>query len=105
MAATAGIFRYFVIKLRDLDGVGVSAGREVERMPESVVCLYGIFPDDIVRCVAIIAGSGGVMARLQPCIILSPHHVAIHARGGIVRQIGISLGINERVGPQAQRQA
>ena len=34
-----------VIELRDLDRVGISAGGEVEGMPESVVRLHRILPE------------------------------------------------------------
>ncbi len=105
MAATTCILRYLMIKLRDLDCVGVSSGREVERVPESVVRLYRIFPDDVVRGVTVVARSDRVMARLQPCVILSPHHVAIHACSGIVRQIRISLGVHKGIRPQSECQA
>jgi hypothetical protein len=105
VAATTGVLRYLVIKLCDLDCVGVSSGREVERMPESVICLYRIFPDDVVRGVAVVAGSDRVMARLQPCVVLSPHYMTIHACSGIVRQIRISLGIHKGVRPQSECQA
>ena len=105
VAAAAGVFCYLMIELRDLDGVGISAGREIERMPESVICLNRIFSDDVVRSMTVVASSDRVMARLQPGIILSSHHVTIHASGRIVRQIGISLGIYERISPQAKCQA
>jgi hypothetical protein len=62
MAASTGVLRDLMIKLCDLDRVGISAGREVERMPEPIVCLHCIFSDDIVRGVAVVAGSRGVMA-------------------------------------------
>lgn len=62
VAVTAGVFGDPMIKLGDLDGVGIPAGREVERVPETVVGLYSVLTEDVVGCVAIVAGGGGVVA-------------------------------------------
>lgn len=62
VAVAACAFHDLVIELRDLDGVWIFAAGEVEGMPKSVVGLDGIFPDDVVRSVTIVARSGVVMA-------------------------------------------
>ena len=70
VTTTAGVFGDLVIEFGDLDGVGIPAGCEVERMPETVVRLDGVFAEDIVRSMAIVAGSGRAVARLQPGVVL-----------------------------------
>ena len=62
VATAAGVLRYLMVELGDLNGVGIVAAREVERMPESIVGLHRIFADQIVRGVAIVAGRDRVMA-------------------------------------------
>jgi hypothetical protein len=86
-----------VIEFRDFDSVGIPTCREVERMPKAVVGLHSIFSEDVVRCVAIIASSGSTMTRLQPRIVLRLHDVAVGTSRGIVREVGISPGIDESV--------
>ncbi len=85
MAPAAGVLGDLVIELCNLDGVGIPAAGEVKRMPESVVRLHCIFADDVVRCVAIVAGRGRVVTRLHPRVVLLLHDVAIRASRGIVR--------------------
>ena len=95
VAVAAGVLGDLVIELRDLDGVGIPAGGEVEGMPESVVGLDGVFSENVVRGVAVVAGCGPMMARLQPGIVLRLHHVAVGAGGWIVGEVGVSLGVDE----------
>lgn len=64
VATAAGILDYLVIELRDLDGVGIPAGREVKRVPESVVGLNRVFSENVVRGMTIVAGGRDAMARL-----------------------------------------
>src|SRR5579862_3005484 len=90
VAAAAGVFGDPVIELGDLDGVGIPASREVERMPETVVGLHRICAEDVVGRVAIVTGGGGVVARFQPGIVLGTHHMAIGAGGGIVGEVRIA---------------
>ena len=105
MTATARVFRNFVIEAGDLNRVGISAAGEIKGVPETVIGFYRVFADDIVRRVAIVAGGDGVMAGLQPGIVLRPHHMAVGAGLGIVREIGITLGIDEGIGAKAEGQA
>ena len=101
VTAAAGIFCDLVIELGDLDGVGISAAGEIEGMPESVVRLHRVFPDDVVRGVTVVAGGNRMMAALHPGVILRLHHVTVGACRWIVGEIRISFGINERVSGKA----
>ena len=58
VAVTTRVFCHLVIEFRDLNGVGIPPRSEVKRVPKAVVGLHSIFSEDVVRCVAIIAGSG-----------------------------------------------
>ena len=64
VATPARVLRDLVIELRNLDGVGIPPCSEVERVPEAVVGLDGVFANDVMRRVTVVAGSGGVVARL-----------------------------------------
>ena len=97
MTPVAGILHHLVIELGDLDRVGISAAGEIEGMPESVVCLHRIFPHNVVRSVAIVAYRHRVMAGLHSRVVLRLHQVAVRAGSRIVRQVGVSLGINKGV--------
>src|SRR5512132_3372547 len=54
VAVPAGVFRDLVIELRDFDGVGIPAGGEVKRMPESVVRLHRVLSENVVWSVTIV---------------------------------------------------
>ena len=97
MAPAAGVLHHLVIELGDLDRVGISAASEIKRMPETVVRLHSIFPHNVVWSVAIVACRHRVMARFHPGVVLRLHHVTVCAGSGIVRQVGISLGINKGI--------
>jgi len=62
MTVLAGALRYPFVGAPDLDDVGEFACGECRGMKESVRCFNGVFPDEIMRCVAIVAGRYGVMA-------------------------------------------
>src|ERR1035438_8377082 len=66
VTAAASVLRDPVIELGDLNRVGVVAAGEVKGMPESVVCLHGVFANEVVRGVAIVTGGYRVVARLHP---------------------------------------
>jgi len=104
MASPAGILDHFVVELRDLDGVGVVPGREIERVPEPIVGLDRVLSDDVVRRVAVIADRDHMMARLQPRFILRLHHMTIRAGFRIVGEVGVSLGVEKGVCAQADKQ-
>ena len=54
---------------------------------------------------AIVAGGDGTMAGIDPTIEVVLHDVAVGAGIGIVPEIGRTLGIDERVTPEARRRA
>ena len=103
MAATTRVLRDLVIELRNLDHVGKPSGGEVKGMPETVVRLYRILPEKIVRSVAVVAGGSVTMTLLHPSIELCLHHVAVCTSGRIVREIGVSLGVKKCVSPEPQQ--
>jgi len=95
VTSPARVLGHLMIELGDLDCVGIPAGGEVERVPESVVGLDGVLSENVVRRVAVVAGGSRVMARLEPCIVLRAHDVAVRAGGWVVGEVGVSLGIDE----------
>jgi hypothetical protein len=103
MAACA--FHDLMIKFGDLDGVWIFAAGEVEGVPEPVVSFDRVFSNDVMRSVAVVAGCGVVMARLDPSIVLLAHDVTIDAGGGIIRKVRVALGIDERVSANADYEA
>ena len=92
-------------ELGDLDGVGAPASREIEGVPEAVVGLDGVFSEDVVGRVAVVAGGGGAMTRFQPGVVLRLHHVAVVAGRRIVGEVGISLRVNEPVAPETNQKS
>ena len=105
VTAAAGILGDLVVELGDFDGVGIVAAGEVERVPESIVSFDRVFSDEVVRRVAVIAGSNRVVARFLPGIVLRLHNMAVSTRGRIARQIGISLGVDEGISAQTDDNA
>jgi hypothetical protein len=97
VTAAAGVLGHVVVELGDFNSVGIVAAGEVERVPESVISLDRVFSDEVVRRVAVIAGSDRVVARFLPGIVLRLHDMAVSTRGRIVRQVGISLGVDEGI--------
>jgi len=95
VAMAASRFGYLVVEVGDPDDVRVVPCSEIERMEESVRSLNRIFADDIVRRVAIVAGRHRMMARLDPCVILRLHDVAICASLRVICEVGVALGVNE----------
>src|SRR5579871_943224 len=98
VAAPAGILGNCVIEFCDFNRVGKMAGGEIKGMPEAVICFDRVFPDEVVRSVAVVAGRGGVMARFKPGVVLCLHDVAVRAGRGIVGQVRVTLRVEERVG-------
>ena len=94
-----------LIARRDLDGVGIIAAREIERVPETVLRLGGILTNEIRGRVTIIAGRHAAMARLDPAIVLFLHDVTVHASLGIVGEIRRALRVDERVSAHPEREA
>ena len=105
MTAAAGVLGDLVIELRDFDGVGIVTAGEVERVPESVIGLYGVLPDDVVGSMAVVAGGDGMMTGFHPGVILRLHYVAVGAGRGTICEVGISFGVNKGIGAQTNRDA
>lgn len=101
----AGVFGNPAVAFCDLDVIGIVAGGEIERMPETVLRLGRILADEIRRRMTVIACRHAAMAGIDPAIVLLLHDVAIHARLGIVREVGRALGIDESVSAHAEGQA
>jgi hypothetical protein len=74
-------------------------------MPEPIRCLRRVFPDEICRGVAAIAGRDPAMRRLQPAVELFAHHMAVGAGRRVVSKIGPTLGIGESVYADADSDA
>src|SRR4051794_16050742 len=81
----------------DLDIVRKSSGGEGERVEESVCCLDRVLAREIVWGVAIVAHGHGVMATLDPTVVVVLHDVAVGTGCGIVGEVGISPGVNKGV--------
>src|SRR5579871_186195 len=101
VTSAACILCDLMIKLCDLDRVGIASAGEVKGMPESVVRFDRVFSDEVMRGVAVVTGCGRVMARLHPGVVQRLHYVTVGAGCGIVGEIGIALRIDECIGTQA----
>ena len=66
--------------------IGIAAGREIERVPESVPRLRDVFADEIVRSVTLVARRVAVTSLLPRCEMLA-HDVTVCACRRIVREI------------------
>ena len=97
MAAFAGAFGHATVVALDLDVVGIIAGGEVKRVEETVGGFHGVLAEEVVRRVAIVTGGDGAVTRFHPAVVIIAHDVAVRARAGIVREIGVSLRVDEGV--------
>jgi hypothetical protein len=104
VAMAARGLHHFAIKPGDFNGVRITSGGEIEGMKEAIVGFDRVFADDVVRRVTVIAGGGGVMAGLDPSVILRVHDVAIGAGAGIAGKIGVTLGVDKRVSADSDSQ-
>jgi hypothetical protein len=73
------------------------------RKPLSALIAY--LPTRVVRGVAVVAHSDAVVARHDPAVELLAHDVTVHARRGVVGQVGSAARIHERVAPDADGDA
>ena len=105
MAAAAGVFDDSMVEFRDLDRVWIPTGREVKGMPEAVIGFHGILAENVVGRMAVIAGGGRAVAGFQPGIVLRPHHMTIRASFGVVREIGVPLGVDKGKSAEPDQQA
>lgn len=101
MTAATGVFRDGFIHLRRLERLVKSTGGEGQRVVESVNTLDRVFPEKVMRRMAVVADRDGVMAGLEPGVVMVLHHVAIRAGGRVVGEIRRPLGIDERIPAQA----
>jgi hypothetical protein len=95
----------FFGKVKGFFSVGKIACGEGEGMKESVCCFDGVFPQEIMRCMAIVAGRYGVMAAGQPGRIIILHHMAVRAAFRIIAQVGVPLGIHKSIETEADHRA
>src|SRR5450755_2452138 len=105
VAAAAGGLRHFQVEGRDTDVVGVEAGSEVEGMKEAVAGLDGILAREVVGRMTVVASGGGMMARLNPGVVLGTHGVAIGARRRVVQQVRVALGVDECISAKTEKSA
>ena len=87
VAIPARLFRYLTISLGYLYRFVKRARRKVVGMPKTVRRLRVIFADQVMRCMAVVARSNGVMAGLKPPVVLLIHHVTIGTRAGVVAEV------------------
>src|SRR3954454_2548572 len=90
-----------VVVALDLDIVRKSSGGEGKGVEEPVGGLNCVLPSEIVRRVAVVARGDGVMATLDPSVVVVLHDVAVGARRGIVGEVGVSPGVDESVEAEA----
>jgi hypothetical protein len=85
MTAPASGFGYLQVEPGNPDVVRIIAGGEIKRMKKSVARLDRVFPHEIVRCVTVVAGGRGVVARLHPGVVLRAHGMAVGACRWVVQ--------------------
>src|SRR5687768_409953 len=104
VTVSACVRRHLAIPVRDAQGVGIPAGREVERMPEPVSCFDRVFAYRIVRRVAVVARRDRAVRGLVPRVEVFTHDVAIRARARVVGQVGVPPGVTKRKCAQTDRE-
>src|SRR5215471_13069665 len=70
-------------------------------MPEPIRCLGRVFPYQIRRGVAAVAGRNRAVGRLEPAVELLLHDVAVGAGRRVVSEVGPTLGISEGINADA----
>src|SRR5215471_14532352 len=71
-------------------------------MPEPIRCLGRVFPYQIRRGVAAVAGRNRAVGRLEPAVELLLHDVAVGAGRRVVSEVGPTLGISEGINADAE---
>jgi hypothetical protein len=89
----------------DLDNVGKIARGKCKGVKESVRRFDGVFPNEIMRCMAIVAGRYGVMAAGQPGRKIILHHMAVRAAFRIIAQVRVPLGVHKSIEAEADHRA
>lgn len=62
---------------------------------ESVIRLGPQFPDKIMRDMTVVTYGYMLVSAFHPALINAIHHMAVPTGFGVIRHIGIPLGINE----------
>src|SRR5215468_6273223 len=70
-------------------------------MPEPIRCLGRVFPYQIRRGVAAVAGRNRAVRRLEPAVEFLLHDMAVGAGRRVVREVGPTLGIGESINADA----
>lgn len=83
--------------------IGIPARRKIKRMPKTIVGFCGIFSQDIMGRVAVVANGHRVMRGLNPTVIFFVHDMAIGAHLRFIAHVRNALGINEGVKPDPHK--
>jgi len=94
-----------VVEVSNTNVVRVEAGREIEGMKKAVRSLNRVLADNVVWRMAIVAGGDGVVARLDPGVILRLHDVAVGAGLRIVGEIRVAFGVDKSVKAEPDNQS
>ena len=105
MAAPACGFDDLAVEAGDLNRVRIISGGEIKRVKETVARLHRILADNIVRGMAVVAGSHGMMAGFHPATGLLIHYMAVGAGAGVVEKIRISARIKESIAAEPDKSA
>lgn len=97
VTTTARSFYDPVIEPGDLNRVRIFSGGEVKRMKETVSSFHRVFADKVVRRVTVIARRHRMMTGLEPTAVLVIHYMAVGTCTGIIEEIRVAFGVNERV--------
>ena len=84
MAFPAGHLCYLVISSSDPKGIWITAGGEIERVPEPISRFRRVLANESWRSVTVVAHSDSAMACPRPGIEMVAHDVAVGARFRIV---------------------
>lgn len=94
-ARLIGNFQILRLNLQRL----VKAARgERERMPKAIRSLGRILAGESGRRMTVVADGHSVVARFDPGAVMIPHDVTVSACRRVIRQVGTSSSIDERVG-------
>lgn len=104
VAAEARAFHHVETVFLDDDGFMKILKSERRRVSKAVQSLHGVLSDKVMRQMAVVAFGHMVMGRLLPGVHIVAHNVAIDAGLGIVGQVRISPGVNERIRTKTDHQ-
>lgn len=82
------LFGHTTVVVVDQDLIWELVRRKREAVKESVAGFAVVLVDDrVVGRVAIVASRDRFMGRLDPCVVVALHDVAIRTRGRVIRQV------------------